>query len=157
MADGARRELPGRESMMREPKPVGRDIDHESDPGGEIVIVGPCASGKSTLVTGLVELGYRARVVGQEHSEIGQLWRHHHPTVVIGLQASLETVRSRRGRAWPAAVYEQQQRRLAMAMAAANVILDTGELSQIATLAAAAATIRGAGLLAADDDGQANR
>ncbi len=130
---------------MRERHPVGHGPEHRGTTGGEIVIVGPCASGKSTLVSGLVGLGYRARVVGQEHSEIGLLWQQHQPSVVIGLHASLETVRSRRGPAWPAAVYEQQQRRLAPAMAAADVIIDTGELSPIATLAAAAAAIRGAG------------
>lgn len=137
---------------MREASPVGHVPGNDEVGRGEIVIVGPCASGKSTLVTGLVELGYRARVVGQEHSEIGLLWQQHHPTVVIGLHASLETIRSRRGPAWPAAVYEQQQRRLAPAMAAASLIIDTGVLSPIATLAAAAAAIRKAGLAGLDRD-----
>ena len=131
---------------MRDPDLIRYDPDLATTSGDEIVIVGPCASGKSTLATGLVALGYRARVVGQEHSEIGLLWKHHHPAVVIGLYASLETIRSRRGPAWPAAVYERQQRRLALAMAAAAVIIDTGASSPIATLAAAAATIRAAGL-----------
>ncbi len=116
------------------------------DLSGEIVVVGPCASGKSTLAARLIELGYRARVVGQEHSEIGRLWRRHDPALVIGLQASLATVRSRRGREWSAAVYERQQRRLEPAMAAATVVLDTGELSAMATLAAAVAAIREAGI-----------
>ncbi len=116
------------------------------DLSGEIVVVGPCASGKSTLAARLIELGYRARVIGQEHSEIGRLWRRHDPALVIGLQASLATVRSRRGRDWSAAVYERQQRRLEPAMAAATVVLDTGELSTMATLAAAATAIREAGI-----------
>ena len=114
--------------------------------GWEIVVVGPCASGKSTLAGGLVALGYQARVVGQEHSEIERLWKRHDPVVVIGLQASLDTVRRRRGRNWPEAVYERQQRRLAPAMAAAVVVIDTGELSTLATLATAAAAIRDAGI-----------
>ena len=123
--------------------------------GGEIVVVGPCASGKSTLADGLVGLGYRARVVGQEHSEIEGLWQRHDPAVVIGLQASLETVRRRRGRDWSADVYERQQRRLAPAMAAAAVVIDTGESSAMATLAAAAAAIRDAGIHATPGgDGQ---
>lgn len=115
----------------------------------EIVVVGPCASGKSTLAARLVELGYRTRVVSQEHSDIGRLWQRHDPSLVIGLQASLATVRSRRGRSWSAAVYERQQRRLQPAMAAAAIVLDTGELSPMATLAAAAAAIREAGILPA--------
>ena len=125
--------------------------DRDDDAGWEIVVVGPCASGKSTLADGLVGLGYRARVVAQEHSEIGRLWQRHEPVVVIGLQASLDTVRRRRGRNWPEAVYERQQRRLAPAMAAAAVILDTGDLSAMATLAAAAAVVRDAGIRALSD------
>ena len=112
----------------------------------DIVIVGPCASGKSTLAENLVRLGYHARVVGQEHSDIQRLWERHHPAVVIGLNASLETVRARRGRTWSQAVYERQQQRLRPAMAAATVILDTERLSPTATLAAAAAAIREAGI-----------
>ncbi len=130
-------------------------VHGDDDARWEIVVVGPCASGKSTLADGLVGLGYRARVVGQEHSEIERLWQRHDPSVVIGLQASLETVRRRRGREWPEAVYARQQRRLAPAMSAAAVVLDTGVLSAMATLAAAAAVIREAGLRASPDvDGE---
>lgn len=121
--------------------------------GHEIVVVGPCASGKSTLAVGLIGLGYRARVVGQEHSEIERLWQRHDPAVVIGLQASLETVRNRRGHDWSASVYAHQQRRLVPAMAAAAVVIDTGEVSAIATLAAAAAAIREAGIRASPGGG----
>ncbi len=121
--------------------------------GYEIVVVGPCASGKSTLAVGLIGLGYRARVVGQEHSEIERLWQRHDPAVVIGLQASLETVRNRRGHGWSASVYARQQRRLAPAMAAAAVVIDTGEVTAMATLAVAAAAIREAGIRASPGDG----
>lgn len=136
-----------------EPAPASRI--REGDAKRAIVVVGPCASGKSTLVDGLVGLGYRARVVGQEHSEIERLWQRHDPAVVIGLQVRLETVRNRRGHEWSAAVYERQQRRLAMAMAAAAVVLYTDELSAMATLAAAAAVIRDAGIRASTDIGAA--
>lgn len=111
-----------------------------------IVIVGPCASGKSTLAENLVRLGYQARIVGQEHSDIQRLWQRHEPAVVIGLVVSFETVRARRGRGWSRAVYDRQQQRLGPAMAAATVVLDTGKLSPMATLAAAAAAIRGVGI-----------
>ena len=123
-----------------------RTLDDRPTVANDIVIVGPCASGKSTLAESLVRLGYQARVVGQEHSDIQRLWERHHPTVVIALSASLETVRARRGRTWSQAVYERQQQRLRPAMAAATVILDTERLSPTATLAAAAAAIREAGI-----------
>ena len=51
----------------------------------KIVVVGPCAAGKSTLVTALRELGYDAHVSGQEHSEIAMLWQHSQPDVLIAL------------------------------------------------------------------------
>ena len=51
----------------------------------KIVVVGPCAAGKSTLVAALRALGYDAHVSGQEHSEIATLWQHSQPDVLIAL------------------------------------------------------------------------
>lgn len=123
-----------------------RQLHWSSSGTDDIVIVGPCASGKSTLAGSLVQLGYHARVVGQEHSDIQRLWQRHDPAMVIGLRASLETIRARRGRDWSRDLYDRQQRRLQPAMAAAAIILDTECLSPIATLAAATAAIREAGI-----------
>ncbi|HEV2527605.1 MAG TPA: hypothetical protein VGT61_04015 [Thermomicrobiales bacterium] len=114
---------------------------------GGIVIIGTCASGKSTLADNLRTLGYDAQVVAQEHSDIGQLWARTGPSVVIALESSLETIRSRRGPRWSSTVYERQRRRLAPAMHAATVVIDTGTTSPMATLAAAASAIRAAGVL----------
>ena len=107
-----------------------------------VVVVGPCASGKSTLVRGLRGLGYDAAVCAQEHSDIPTLWRHRHPDVVIALDVDLETLRRRRGAEWPEAIYRTQLRRLAAARSAAAVVLDSAALSPIAVLAAAAGAIR---------------
>lgn len=125
---------------------------HEAGPADGIVVVGPCASGKTTLVENLVRLGYRARVVAQEHSEIEGLWQRAQPKVLIVLSADLPTVRARRGHDWPEAIYRRQQRRLAHATSAATVVLDTGRLSSIATLAAATGVIREAGVAPHRDD-----
>ncbi|HEX5500302.1 MAG TPA: hypothetical protein VFX03_13780, partial [Thermomicrobiales bacterium] len=65
-----------------------------------IVVVGPCASGKSTLARGLRERGFDAEVCGQEHSDIASLWRHTAPDVVIALSVDLATIRDRRGDDW---------------------------------------------------------
>jgi hypothetical protein len=94
-----------------------------------IVVVGPCASGKSTLVSGLRANGYDARAAGQEHSEIPTLWRHlGEPDYVIALAVDLPTIRRRRGdRQWPAWLYALQQRRLRQAVAAASLVIDTTE------------------------------
>lgn len=118
----------------------------EAAPADAVVVVGPCASGKTTLVDNLVRLGYPARVVAQEHSDIEGFWQRSRPRVLIVLAADLPTVRARRGRRWSEAIYNRQQRRFAHATRAANVVLDTGRLSSIATLAAATGVIREAGI-----------
>ncbi|MBA3451323.1 MAG: hypothetical protein H0T18_08940 [Chloroflexia bacterium] len=93
-----------------------------------IVVVGPCASGKSTLVNALRELGYNARASGQEHSEIASLWRHLAPDVLISLDAAISAVRDRRDSAWPEWLHDVQVQRLSEATNAADLAIDTTEL-----------------------------
>jgi len=58
-----------------------------------IVVVGPCGSGKTTLVEALRELGYEARECVQEHSHVADMWRRiSRPDVLIFLGISLESV-----------------------------------------------------------------
>ena len=107
-----------------------------------VVVVGPCASGKTTLVAGLRRLGYRAFACGQEHSDIPTLWRHGDPDVLIALTIDLSTLRRRRGPDWPEALFRVQQRRLAPAVAAADIVLDTSGSSAETVLARAEAALR---------------
>jgi chloramphenicol 3-O-phosphotransferase len=95
-----------------------------------IVVVGPCASGKSTLVAALQELGYDAHVSGQEHSEIASLWQRSRPDVLIALDADIGAVRARRGWSWPEWLHAVQLRRLRAASTAADLRLDTSALTQ---------------------------
>ena len=95
----------------------------------KIVVVGPCAAGKSTLVAALRELGYDAHVSGQEHSEIAMLWQHSEPDVLIALDVDIRAVRDRRGGSWPEWLHDLQVRRLAAASRAANLAIDTTALS----------------------------
>ncbi len=95
----------------------------------KIVVVGPCAAGKSTLVTALRELGYDAHVSGQEHSEIAMLWQHSQPDVLIALGVDMSAVRDRRGGSWPEWLHDLQVQRLAVASRAANLAIDTTRLS----------------------------
>jgi hypothetical protein len=113
---------------------------------GPIVVVGPCASGKTTLVTGLRSLGYRAVVCGQEHSEIPFLWRRSEPDVLIALDVDLATVRRRRGENWPESIFNRQRTRLAVATAAADLVLDVSHLSESAVLARVVRALELAGL-----------
>ncbi len=116
-------------------------IDDRADPR-RVVVVGPCASGKSTLVEGLRRLGFEATVCGQEHSEIPTLWRHADPDVVVALEVDLPTVRRRRGEEWPEWLYLVQRRRLRQAAAAADVSVDTSALDEGAVLQRVAAQLR---------------
>jgi GTPase SAR1 family protein len=95
----------------------------------KIVVVGPCAAGKSTLVTALRELGYDAHASGQEHSEIAMLWQHSHPDVLIALEVDISAVRDRRSGSWPEWLHDRQVRRLAAASRAADLAIDTTAIS----------------------------
>ena len=91
-------------------------------------MVGPCAAGKTMLVTALQALGYDAHVSGQEHSAIPTLWQHSHPDVLIALDVDMAAVRDRRGGNWPEWLHELQVRRLAAAAIAADLSIDTTSL-----------------------------
>lgn len=95
---------------------------------GKIVVVGPCASGKTTLVRALRERGFDAHVSGQEHSEIAALWRRSEPDVLVALEVDIDAVRQRRGGAWPEWLHDLQVRRLSAAAAAADLTIDTSGL-----------------------------
>ena len=101
----------------------------------KIVVVGPCAAGKSTLVSALRALGYDAHVSGQEHSEIAMLWQHSQPDVLIALDVDITAVRDRRGDSWPEWLHDLQVRRLAAASRAADLTIDTTMLSTQAMIA----------------------
>lgn len=105
--------------------------------GPRVVVVGPCASGKTTLVRNLQAMGVDARVSGQEHSAIRNLWQRLHPDILIALDLDLETLRERRGPAWPAGLYSVQHARLEGAFDSADILIDTGRTSEFAVLEAA--------------------
>lgn len=94
-----------------------------------VVIVGPCASGKSTLAAALRAHGFSVRIVAQEHSAVPYLWQRSHPDLLIALDVDLEHLRDRRSPTWLASVYASQRGRLAQAFAAADLVVDTSALS----------------------------
>ncbi len=106
------------------------DERHEPVDRRRIVVVGPCASGKSTLAAALCDLGYDAYVCGQEHSAVADLWQRAGPDVLIALDVDLSTLRWRRGNSWSATLYAIQRRRLAPAFEVADLVLDSGALSR---------------------------
>ncbi|HET8521844.1 MAG TPA: hypothetical protein VFL82_01350 [Thermomicrobiales bacterium] len=118
------------------------DADQARPQSPKIIIVGPCASGKSTLAERLRGLGYDAAVCAQEHSEIATLWRRSNPDIVIYLDVDLPTIRARRGEDWPETIYETQLRRLQAARTGADVIVDSARLNQDAVLAQVLAVLQ---------------
>ena len=98
--------------------------------GPKVVVVGPCASGKSTLVRNLHKKGIDAFVAGQEHSAIRNLWAKRDPDIIVALDLDLETLRKRRGESWPSSLYRVQHERLSDAFAAATTIIDTSRVPE---------------------------
>jgi hypothetical protein len=107
-----------------------------------IVVVGPCASGKSTLVAALRDFGYDARVSAQEHSEIATLWQRSEPDVLVALDVDIEAVHDRRGAHWPLWLHQIQRRRLAHAVARADLRVDTSALDATSMIETVLAFLR---------------
>lgn len=95
-----------------------------------IGVVGPCGSGKSTLIAGLEKHGYHCRHIAQEHSYVKHMWQAiTNPDILIFLQCSFENSTTRRKLNWVIADYEEQLRRLAHAREHAHLIIDTDSLN----------------------------
>lgn len=95
-----------------------------------IVVVGPCSSGKTTLVGRLRDLGLDAVNVAQEHSGVRGLWRKKQPDVLVMLEASLPVIRRRRPVPWGEERLAVQRERLKDARAHADLLIHTDELTR---------------------------
>jgi ABC-type cobalamin/Fe3+-siderophores transport system ATPase subunit len=117
-----------------------------SDPDQQLLIgvVGPCGSGKSTLVAGLEKHGYRCRHIAQEHSHVKYMWqRITNPDVLIFLECSYENSTSRRKLNWLPADHEEQLRRLSHAREHADIVIDTNQITSEEVLAQTLVSLRG--------------
>ena len=105
----------------------------EKPPGTDrllIGVVGPCASGKTTLTAGLKRLGYRSRHIAQEHSYVKDMWqRLTKPDLLIFIDASYPVTCQRRRLDWTEEEYAEQHRRLAHARQHADLYLNTDNLT----------------------------
>lgn len=108
---------------------TGRSAD-SSLHGALIGIVGPCGSGKSTLITALESRGYKCRHIAQEHSYVKDMWKRiTNPDVLIFLQASFPICTARRKLNWNESDFAEQQHRLAHALEHANLVVVTDSLT----------------------------
>lgn len=95
-----------------------------------IGVVGPCGSGKSTLIIGLNQHGYTCRHIAQEHSYVPAMWQIiTKPNLLIYLHASFQVSTARRKLNWLESDYTEQLRRLSHAHAYANIIINTDDLT----------------------------
>lgn len=93
-------------------------------------VVGPCGSGKSTLIAALESHGFTCRHIAQEHSYVKDMWKRiTNPDVLIFLQASFPVCTARRQLNWNESDFAEQQRRLAHAHEHANFVVDTDPLT----------------------------
>ena len=95
-----------------------------------IGVVGPCGSGKSTLIRGLEQSGYSCRHIAQEHSYVQAMWQKiAKPDILIFLNASFATSTRRRNLNWQKGDHDEQLRRLQHAREHANLLIETDALS----------------------------
>lgn len=102
----------------------------------KIGVVGPCASGKSTLIQGLAQHGYQARHIVQEHSYVPAMWQIiTNPDILIYLDVSYEESLRRRPMNWTRQEYEQEVERLRNARVNAHYYIETDGLTPAEILA----------------------
>lgn len=95
-----------------------------------IGIVGPCASGKSTLLAGLEGHGYDCHHIAQEHSYVQAMWQIiARPQLLIYLHASFPVSTARGHLDWQEKDYEEQLRRLTHAREHAHLRIETDNLT----------------------------
>lgn len=95
-----------------------------------VAVVGPCTSGKSTLVEALREAGYTARHIAQEHSYVPDMWqRFRQSDVLIYLDVQIEAARQRRQISWGEERLDTQRSRLAHARQHADLYVDTTSMT----------------------------
>jgi len=96
-----------------------------------VKVAGVSAAGKTTLVAALRQLGYNARPVAQEHSEVPDMWqRIRPPRWLLFLDADLPAQGARRPDVnWSEPWRRTELERLEHARGHADLLIDTSSLT----------------------------
>jgi uridine kinase len=95
-----------------------------------IGVVGPCASGKSTLVNRLSKSGIKARHIAQEHSYVPAMWEIiTQPDILIYLHVTYLTTIKRSNLDWTISEFNEQLHRLRHANEHADLHINTDDMS----------------------------
>lgn len=95
-----------------------------------IGIVGPCASGKTTLIHQLSSLGYQCRHIAQEHSYVPDMWKRlTNPDILVFLDVSYEVTLQRKKLNWTKEEFKIQLDRLRDAYGNADILIETDLLT----------------------------
>jgi len=114
---------------MRDTESKSR-FDRGEQSASRVVVVGPDAAGKSTLVQRLQELGYDARCCAQDHSYVPDMWRRlSQPAFMVFLDASLETIARRRPIVWGQERLDALHGRLTHARQHCDLYVPTDEMT----------------------------
>lgn len=97
-----------------------------------IVVVGPCAAGKTTLVGNLRSQGYNIKSCAQEHSFAPRLWKEYSKAeILVFLDAELPTIARRQNRSdWTQARLDAQRQRLSHARQHCDFYVHTDALTR---------------------------
>ena len=96
----------------------------------KIGVVGPCTAGKTTLINGLLDNGYNAKQIAQEHSYVQDMWeRMTHPDILIYLDVSYRYTMKRRNLNWSKKEFSTQVNRLRHAREHADIHIKTDSYS----------------------------
>jgi thymidylate kinase len=108
-----------------------------------IGVVGPCSAGKSTLIHALIERGYRARHIAQDHSYVPDMWKRMvNPDVLIYLDVTYEISMTRRPLDMGKQEFSEQVERLSHAREHADFYLETDDLSPVQVIVRVLAYLR---------------
>jgi hypothetical protein len=130
-------------------------MEEESEHRTRIVVVGPCAAGKTTLVNRLRPKEYDIWSCAQEHSSVLQLWKKYcRADVLIYLDAELPTIARRQNRTdWTVARLSAQRRRLIDARLHCDFYLCTDDLTREQVAEAVEGFLREHGIVPAGGHG----